>query len=141
MKIKTFFISSLMAFITLIMPFSHADTNEETKNYAVLLASARHVSGVIKMFELMHTKKDRIKFKKARIVIYGDAIHTMKKNSELARTVKKLKKINVTIAVCAQALKRLSVPHSEMLSDVEIVENAYYEILRLKTLGYITLDL
>src|SRR5690606_38504493 len=97
--------------------------------------------GVMEMFEKMHKEPQKVKFKKAKIVLYGDAIFTMKKDSELAKKVTDLKKINVDMAVCASALKRLKVPESEILPNVEIVENAYYEIIRLKSQGYLTLDL
>lgn len=136
----------LLAFILLVPMFlfqlkmAHADESK-AQNYAVLLASARHVPGVMEMFEKMHKEPQRVKFKKAKIVLYGEAIFTMKKDSELAKKVTDLKKINVEMAVCANALKRLKVPQSDILPNVQIVESAYYEMIRLKSEGYLTLDL
>jgi len=137
-KILALFLLVPMFFFQLKL--ARADESK-AQNYGVLLASARHVPGVMEMFEKMHKEPQKVKFKKAKIVLYGDAIFTMKKDSELAKKVTDLKKINVDMAVCASALKRLKVPESEILPNVEIVENAYYEIIRLKSQGYLTLDL
>lgn len=138
---KRLFIIPLML-ITLVMgTFSPAVSASEAKDYALLISKPRHVKGVLKMLESMRKDKSRIQYKNARIVLYGDAIHMAKKNSEISSLIAESKKYNVTVAVCNQALMRLKVPTTEILETVEVVENAYYEMLRLKTAGYISLDL
>lgn len=118
-----------------------AETSSEANDYALLISNPRHVKGVLKMLESMRKDKTKLQYKNARIVLYGDAVHTAKKGSEIAGVIEEAKKHNVTVAVCNQALTRLKVPASVVLPTVEIVENAYYEMLRLKTAGYISLDL
>lgn len=93
------------------------------------------------MLESMRKDKTRLQYKNARVVLYGDAIHSAKSGSEIASLIEEAKKHSVTVAVCNQALMRLKVPASVILPTVDIVENAYYEMLRLKTLGFISLDL
>lgn len=139
---RSFFISLLLiAFVFLPVGVLKAETVSEAKNYALLISQPRHVKGVLKMLESMRNDKTKLQYKNARIVLYGDAIHTAKKESEITSLIEEAKKFNVTIAVCNQALMRLKVPASDILPTVEIVENAYYEMLRLKTLGHISLDL
>lgn len=118
-----------------------AETSPEAKDYALLISNPRHVKGVLKMLESMRKEKERLQYKNARIVLYGEAIHTAKKDSKLAPLIEEAKAHKVSVAVCNQALSRLKVPASVILPTVEIVENAYYEMLRLKTSGYISLDL
>lgn len=118
-----------------------AMSTSDAKDYALLISKPRHVKGVLKMLESMRNDEKRIQFRNARVVLYGDAIHMAKKDSEISSLIAEARKYNVTIAVCNQALMRLKVPASDILSTVEVVENAYYEMLRLKTAGYISLDL
>lgn len=118
-----------------------AQTTGEAKNYALLISQPRHVAGVLKMLESMRKDKSKLQYHQAKIVLYGDAIHTAKKGSELTSLITQAKKHQVDVAVCHQALKRLKVAASDIQSQVEIVDNAYYEMLRLKSLGYISLDL
>lgn len=118
-----------------------AEASTDAKDYALLISNPRHVKGVLNMLESMRKDRTKLQYKNARVVLYGDAIHTAKNGSEIASLIEEAKKHNVTIAVCNQALMRLKVPASVILPTVEIVENAYYEMLRLKTLGYISLDL
>lgn len=131
----------LLAFIFSPQSSLKAETSSEAKDYALLISNPRHVKGVLKMLESMRKDKARIQYKNARVVLYGEAIHMAKKGSEIAVTIEEAKKHNVTVAVCNQALMRLKVPTTDILPTVEVVENAYYEMLRLKTLGYISLDL
>lgn len=118
-----------------------AEPVTEAKDYALLISNPRHVKGVLKMLESMRNDKTQLQYRKARVVLYGDAIHMAKKGSEITSLIKESKERNVTVAVCNQALTRLKVPKSDILSTVEVVDNAYYEMLRLKTEGYISLDL
>jgi intracellular sulfur oxidation DsrE/DsrF family protein len=130
-----------LAFVFSPLTSVKAETSPEAKNYALLISKPRHVKGVLKMLESMRKDKARLQYENARVVLYGDAIHTAKKGSEIASIIAEAKKHNITVAVCNQALTRLKVPTTEILPTVEVVDNAYYEMLRLKTLGYISLDL
>lgn len=133
-----------LLFLTFIFSPSEqlkAGVVHEARDYALLISQPRHVNGVLKMLESMRKDKSRLQYRNARIVLYGDAVHSAKKGSEIATLIEEAKMHNVTVAVCNQALMRLKVPTSAILPTVEIVENAYYEMLRLKTAGYISLDL
>lgn len=131
----------LLAFICSPLGSLKAETVTVPKDYALLISQPRHVAGVLKMLESMRKDKTRLQYKNARIVLYGEAIHTAKKGSAIASLIEEARKYNVTVAVCNQALMRLKVPAKDILPTVEIVDNAYYEMLRLKTLGHISLDL
>lgn len=139
-----FFLTPLLCLILILFPQSNLKAEiitEAAQNYALLISKPRHVKGVLKMLESMRKDKTKLQYKYAKVVLYGDAIHTAKKGSEIASLIAESKKHNVTVAVCNEALKRLKVPPTDILPTVEIVPNAYYEMLRLKTQGYISLDL
>jgi intracellular sulfur oxidation DsrE/DsrF family protein len=139
---KSILIIPLLLLALLLPIFTpKAQASGQPRDYALLISNARHVKGVLKMIESMRLDKTKLQYSNARIVLYGDAIHEAKKGSGIAPLIAEAKKHNVTVAVCNQALTRLKVPASDILSTVEIVDNAYYEMLRLKTLGYISLDL
>lgn len=93
------------------------------------------------MLKKMRTDKTMLPYKSARVVLYGEAIHTAKKGSELAPMMDEAKKDNVSFAVCNQAMQRLKVNKNDLLDSAEVVDSAIYEMLRLKTLGYISIDL
>lgn len=140
---KNFYILPLllMTFFITTISLGKAESVTEAKDYALLISNPRHVKGVLKMLDSMRNDKTQLQYRKARVVLYGDAIHMAKKGSEITSLIKESKEHNVTVAVCNQALTRLKVPTSDLLNTVEVVGNAYYEMLRLKTLGYISLDL
>lgn len=140
---RKYYLTSLLLFIVQIVSvqITHAEATTAPHNYAILLSQPRHVKGVLMMLNSMKKDQKKLQYSKARVVLYGEAIHTTRKNSEITKLIEQAKKEDVTIAVCNQAMKRLEVPTSDILPTVEIVENAYYEMLRLKTLGYISLDL
>lgn len=133
----------ILSFVVLLAPFSFtkADENIEAKNYAILLSQPRHVKGSLNMLNSMKKDKTKLQFNKARVVLYGDAIHTVKKQSDIIEVIKLAQKNGVEIAVCNQALKRQKVSQEDLLPGIIIVEQAIYEMLRLKTLGYVSIDL
>src|SRR5690606_29004208 len=130
---KQLFILPLLLLTFVLSPLSavRADSTAEAKDYALLISKPRHVKGVLKMLESMRKDKSKLQYKNARVVLYGDAIHTARKGSDIAPLIAEAKKHGVTVAVCNQALKRLKVPASDILPTVEVVGNAYYEMLRL----------
>lgn len=93
------------------------------------------------MLNSMKKDKTKLQFDKARVVLYSDAIHTVKKKSEIIKEIKLAQKNGVEIVVCGVALKRQNVSREDLLPGILIVEQAIYEMLRLKTLGYISIDL
>ena len=140
---KKSLLSFLLFLAIFLTPLASVKANivSEAKDYALLISQPRHLEGVLKMFDSMRTDKSKLQYKNARVVLYGEAIHLAKQGSKAALLIAEAKKHNVTVAVCNQALLRLKVPATDILPTVEIVDNAYYEMLRLKTLGYISLDL
>src|SRR5690606_24179449 len=121
---KSLFLIPLLLLTFIISPLNtlKAETVAEAKDYALLISKPRHVKGVLNMLEKMRKDKTMIQYKHARVVLYGDAIHEVKKGSELTAMIELAKKNDVTIAVCNQAMKRLEVSASDLLPTVEVVE-------------------
>lgn len=138
---KLLFLMPLL-YLTLLLPgLSHAEVPQDAKDYALLISRPRHVKGVLLMLKKMRTDKAMLPYKSARLVLYGEAIHTAKKGSDLATMMEEAKKNNISFAVCNQAMQRLKVSKKDLLGTAEVVDNAIYEMLRLKTQGYISIDL
>jgi intracellular sulfur oxidation DsrE/DsrF family protein len=126
---------------TALFSFANAAESKKTQDFALLISQPRHVKGVLKMFEDMRSNPKGLQYEKARIVLYGEAIMLAKKGSELEALITESHKFGVTVAVCEQAMERLKLKASELQPITEPVKSAIYEMLRLKTLGYISLDL
>lgn len=139
LQISTLALVFLVSFVPL--SFTKANETSKEKNYAILLSQSRHVKGTLNMLNSMKKDKTKLQFDKARVVLYSDAIHTVKKKSEIIKEIKLAQKNGVEIVVCGVALKRQNVSQEDLLPGILIVEQAIYEMLRLKTLGYISIDL
>lgn len=138
---KLFLFLPLFSLALLFPQLSRAQNVQEAKDYALLISQPRHVKGVLMMLKKMRTDKSMLPYRNARVVLYGEAIHTAKKGTELAPLIGEAVKENVSIAICNQAMQRLKVTKKDLLDSAEVVDNAIYEMLRLKTNGYISIDL
>lgn len=128
----------------LLAPFLKAaadDSKIEPQKLAIQVSKPRHVKGVLKMLEEMKADKTKLRYTVAKVVVHGQAVHEVKKGSPLEDLIKRAKKNNVTVAVCNEAITRLKIPKEDLLPTVEVVGNAFYEMLRLKSLGYNALEL
>ncbi len=128
----------------LLSPFSTSaadDSKIEPQKLAIQVSKPRHVKGVLKLLEEMKADKTKLRYTVAKIVVHGQAVHQIKKGSPLEGLIKRAKKNNVTVAACNEALTRLKIPKEDLLPLVEVVGNAFYEMLRLKSLGYNALEL
>ena len=128
----------------LLTPLLKSQANEskiEPQKIAIQVSKPRQVKGVLKMLQDMKADKTKLRYTVAKVVIHGQAVHEVKKDSPLKDLIIQSKKNNVTVAVCNEAITRLKIPKEDLLPMVEVVGNAFYEMLRLKSLGYNALEL
>lgn len=75
---------------------------------------------------------------KLELVLYGQSLDMIRKDkSNVKEAIDQLtKKTNVSIKVCAAAMKRHGVEASQLLEGVQIVEDGIYEIISKQKKGW-----
>lgn len=116
---------------------SHARPVDASEGVPVAMGvqSAAHVQVALLSAEQM-LDGEGLQASEAAIVVCGPGISALQKGSDLAAAIKHAHARGVRVVACNISLTRMNVSADTLLEEVEVVENAFTELLRLQTLGY-----
>lgn len=75
------------------------------------------------------------------VVVCGPGISALQKGSDLAPKIKHVHARGVRLVACNISLQAMDVSADTLLEEIEVVDNAFTELLRLQTLGYYSIEL
>tara|TARA_B100001971_G_C18265350_1_gene591645 strand:+ start:6870 stop:7307 length:438 start_codon:yes stop_codon:yes gene_type:complete len=137
MKTKALFLLALV-FLT----FSSQSMAKQSQKVAFLVRQTNHLKAAILTLEQMRKGKFPINYDSAVIVVCGGkGVNALKKESSMSRELFKSTPKNVEVKACGITLKKMNLKKEHLHSNVVIVENGLYEMIRLKTEGFISVDL
>ncbi len=113
-----------------------AAKHEATNKAAIGVSSPRHLKVTLLTARQMLSGQGTWKADTVEIVVYGKALHSLQKGSELADAVAKTQKMGAHIVACQIALKGLGIDRATLLDGVGVVPNGLTELVRLQSLGY-----
>lgn len=106
----------------------------KTPKMAFGVSSEREVKGAFVVYE--NLKNNRARIEKFEIVIWGQIVTDLKKDTELAAFIKPFLDDRLDVSVCKVALDKMGVKESELLPGIKVVDNAYVRLFQLQALDY-----
>lgn len=137
---KSFILAGILGFLTLLIsPLSMA---KQEQKVAFLVRQPNHLKAAFLTLDQMNAGKFSLDYQKAVIVVCGPkGVSALKKNSAFEKNLAEMKSKNVKVKACGLSLNKMNLSREALSEGVEVVENGLYEMIRLKSEGFISVDL
>lgn len=129
-----------LTFLTTQASFSQTTLDKQTisdlnktPNYVFGVSDEDGLKGALSMYDIL--MENGVKVENFEIVVKGQVVKTMVKDSELQTYFEKYKG-KVKVSICSMAMKRLGVSKDQLFPGLDIVETYTIRILQLQALGY-----
>ncbi len=110
---------------------------------AFLIRRPNHLKAAFLTLDQMRSGHFPISYKEAVIVVCGkEGMGSLKKENKMfALDLASAKSKGVRVAACGLTLKKMGLSSRKLHPAVEVVENGLYEMIRLKSEGFISVDI
>lgn len=133
---------------SLLLPEAHASTQnyslsgEHERDLALLVSQASHLDVALKTSTEGLQGAGPVKMGSASIVVCGkETVAVLKKGSIEEEKINSAAKAGVKIIACGLSLTAAGIDPSELNSNIQIVPNGLWEMIRLQNLGALSVDL
>ncbi len=125
-----------------LLIFSFNGHAKDTINVVILVREPNHLEAALETIKGMKKEGAELSANKAVIVVCGPkGIELLKRDSPLEEEIKIAVNNHIEIKACGLTLKKMKLNALNLLPSVIIVENGLLEILKLKHMNYISVDL
>lgn len=108
----------------------------------VLVKKEQHLKVTIKTLVEGKSAVDGLKINRSTIIVCGkEAALVLKKDTSLKEEMKLVQENGIDLVACGISLKQAKVDAKELLPFIRVVPNGLREIIKLKALGYMGIDL
>lgn len=126
----------------------HADVVEaasqksNAKDVVILVQKERHMQVAIETMIQGQSKDSNPQVRHGTIIVCGkEGVAALTKESKSKEQIQKGDKAGLKIIACGLSLKEAGLQRKDLLSDVDVVENGLWEMIRLQSSGYVSVAL
>lgn len=114
----------------------------ETKDIAFLIRQPEHLKAALLTLDQMRQGEFKLDYGAAVLVICGkNGVSSLKKGGTFEKKLPSFKEKQIKVKACGMTLSKIGLEKKDLVEGVEVVKNGLYEMIRLKTEGYVTVDL
>lgn len=126
----------------------HADLAEaatqksNAKDVVILVQKERHMQVAIETLIQGQSKDSNPQVRRGTILVCGkEGVAALTNESKSKEQIQKAHKAKLKIVACGLSLKEAGLPRENLLSEIDVVENGLWEVIRLQSLGYVSVEL
>ncbi len=119
-----------------------ASAKVASKNVAILVREERHLHVAIETLIQGQKEKSNPRVVKGTVVVCGKpGVAALSKESKIKEDLVKGLAAGIRIVACGLSLKEAAMPREDLFSGIEIIENGLWEMIRLQSEGYVSIEL
>lgn len=123
-------------------PVNEATKPADAVKVAFLVREPEQINVAMMTAKEMLSGRAEVKAAEASIVVCsGGGISAVKKGSNLSDALDQTVKAGTRVVACGLSLKKMGVEPKELHASVQVVPNGLVEMIRLKSQGYLSVDL
>lgn len=112
------------------------------KDVAILVQKERHMQVAIATLIQGQSKGSNPHVRQGTIVVCGkEGVAALKKDSKSKEQIQNGKSAGLKIVACGLSLKEAGLKSEDLLGNIDVIENGLWEMIRLQSSGYISIEL
>lgn len=132
----------VLLFTSVMLPLRVEASPVVVDKLVVLVKKEQHLKVTIKTLVEGKSAVDGLKINRSTIIVCGkEAALVLKKDTSLKEEMKLVQENGIDLVACGISLKQAKVDAKELLPFIRVVPNGLREIIKLKALGYMGIDL
>lgn len=119
-----------------------ASQKSDAKDVVILVQKEKHVQVAIETLIQGQSKGSHPRVRRGTVLVCGkEGVGSLTDESKSKEQVQKADKAGLQVVACGLSLKEAGLSRESLLSGVSIVENGLWEMIRLQSSGYVSVEL